>query len=54
MSSSVKWENNGTHLVSVLMRLAQDIVVGSMELGPSIESAHRIRVLSLPFINSNP
>lgn len=45
---------NGTHLVRVLMRLAEDIVVGSLELGPSMESAHRIHVLSLPFISSNP
>ena len=40
---------NGTHLVRVLMRLAQD-VAGL----PSMESAHRIHVLSLPFINSKP
>lgn len=36
------------------MRLAEDIVVGSLELGPSMESAHRKHVLSLPFISSNP
>lgn len=42
VSSSAKWGNNSTPLVGVLVRLSQDILKGSIELGPSKESARGI------------
>lgn len=43
VSSSAKWENTSAPLVGVLKRFSQYILKGSMELGPSTESAeHRV------------
>lgn len=37
VSSSAKWGNNSTRLIVVLVRLSQDILKGSIELGPGAE-----------------